>query len=225
MDHAVHSGQRRWQRSGGDTDEIGSIMIAQLDWLDDSVRQLFQRDHVPDAGIVISSDDRVADGGRIEKNCYERGGFVFLVRPSGGEVDDRAFPTGRLTALLERIGAMYVRDVVGLEDGHVTLASCWAVCQRDGDYGTLHNHVPPEGPGGDRYSGMLYLQIPATINPGTFPNGCLHIVTSEGGVVYIPPIPGSITFWPSELLHGIHPFRGSGDRLGIAFDMIWRKER
>jgi hypothetical protein len=64
------------------------------------------------------------------------------------------------------------------------------------------------------------LNTPPSINPQTFPNGCLHIVTSKNTVVYIPPVPGTITLWPSKLLHGIHPFRGEGDRTGIAFDFV-----
>lgn len=225
MDHAARPERQGWQYNGELDDEIASIKIAQLDWLTVAVRRLFERDHVPDAGIVISNDPRLASAGRIEKNCYNKGGFIFLVRPGGERIGDDVFPIARLTAVLEGVGDMYMRDILGVRDTRASLASCWAVCQRDGDYGTLHNHIPPEGAGGARYSGMLYLQIPPAISPRTFPCGCLHLITSKGGAIYIPPIAGAVTIWPSQLLHGIHPFRGTGDRLGIAFDLISKKEQ
>ncbi|MEN3159557.1 putative 2OG-Fe(II) oxygenase [Alkalimonas sp. NCh-2] len=98
------------------------------------------------------------------------------------------------------------------------LDSCWGVCQREGDYGAMHNHTSPQTQQKDLYSGMLYLELPVSLTANTFPDGCLHLVTGER-VVYIPPIKGCIALWPAEYMHGIHPFRGEGDRLGIAFNV------
>jgi len=181
---------------------------------------LFPSESVPDSGIVMSTDGSVADGGRIEKSCYQKGGLRFLYR-SYAETDlgEFGFPITQLSAALTGLVKLYITEVVGGVVNRLSLDACWAVCQREGDYAALHNHISPQDNGARRYSGMFYLRTPATINPKTFPDGCLHIVT-PAEVLYYPPIPGSIVIWPAELVHGVHPFRGSGDRLGIAFDVV-----
>lgn len=214
----------RWTRSKTLDDHIASARISSFEIYAVGVESLFKDDHVPSSGIVISKNGEIADGGDIEKSCYAKGGFRFLFRSyAESDVDESLFPLAQMRSLLERLGRLYLADVVGSEMALVSLDVCWAVCQREGDYGTLHNHIPPDHDGSDRYSGMFYLRTPPSINPKTFPNGCLHIITSSE-ISYFPPIPGTVVLWPSTLIHGIHPFRGDGDRLGIAFDLVAKKQ-
>ena len=210
----------KWQIVGDSSNSVASLMLSNIDEYSLAVENLFSSEPVPYSGIIISQQEALANGGKIEKSCYNKGGFKFLFRSYADTiVPDEEFPVRGLTALLEKVATMYARQVLSLNNKSAQLDSCWAVCQREGDYGTLHNHVSPHEHEGELYSGMLYLQAPPTINPDTFPDGCLHLITPDE-VVYVPPIPGSIVFWPAHLVHGIHPFRGSGDRLGVAFNVV-----
>lgn len=211
---------RKWQRLGAADECIASLMLANCQGLTKAVGGLYGASVVPYSGIVRSLDEALADGGQVEKSCYTQGGFLFLYRSyAPTEPPVRHFPTDQLIAVLEAVTAAYARDILGKRQADVHLDACWAVCQRAGDYGTLHNHTSPAQHDGELYSGMLYLQTPPSINPKTFPNGCLHILTRKE-VLYIPPIPQSICLWPAHLVHGIHPFRGPGDRLGVAFNAV-----
>ena len=159
----------------------------------------------------------ILKGDRIENSCYNKGGFVFLYKNYSDYKCD-TFPITKLLTTISKLAKLYLKEV---DINHINIAvdSCWAVCQRDGDYGTLHNHTSPTNHDGKLFSGMIYLQIPAGISGKTFPDGCLHLLGSDS-VLYIPPVLNSINIWPAEIVHGIHPFRGIGDRLGIAFNFI-----
>lgn len=209
----------KWQRSGSEDQRIASIMLSDYEPYARAVERLVAGNSLPYSGIVLS-DSPYADGSKVEKSCYSKGGFKFLYRSyMETDIGDAEFPTRQLTSLLEKLAVLYLVDVVGSRGEKTYLDVCWAVCQRAGDYGTLHHHIAPGQDGGPRYSGMFYLRTPPSINPETFPDGCLHLVT-PAEIVYVPPIPGSIVLWPSHLIHGIHPFKGEGDRLGIAFDFV-----
>jgi hypothetical protein len=216
----------RWVRSGAREDLIASTRVARHEPFAAAVQQLFQGASVPYSGIVLSLHDFAATkagptGDTVEKSCYQDGGYRFLYRAYAETANPGpGFPTDAVVRLLTDVTTSYLREVVD-RPGSAEVEACWAVCQRAGDYATLHNHVTPAQSAEDRYSGMLYLQTPDSINPGTFPNGCIHIVTPNE-VVYFPPVPGSILIWPSHLLHAVHPFRGTGDRLGISFNAVAR---
>ena len=216
----------RWARSSAREDLIGSTRVTRHEPLAAAVQRLFLDAAVPYSGIVLSLHDFTATkagptGDAVEKSCYQDGGYRFLYRSYAETANPGpGFPTDVVVRLLTDVMTSYLREVVD-RPGTAEVEACWAVCQRAGDYATLHNHVTPQQSAEDRYSGMLYLQTPETINPGTFPNGCIHIVTPNE-VVYFPPVPGSIVIWPSHLLHGVHPFRGTGDRLGISFNAVAR---
>ena len=126
-------------------------------------------------------------------------------------------PRHEIATLLNSVVFSYVRQFHGVTEGGDFLEVAWAVCQREGDYGTIHNHLSEGSDRERRHSGMLYLSCPASINARTFPNGCMHLICNDT-VMHVPPIPGQIVVWPAWMLHGIHPFRGAGSRLGIAFD-------
>jgi Putative 2OG-Fe(II) oxygenase len=209
---------KRWIRSGNDNLRIASVALSDYQEFATAVKPLFKSGTVPYSGIILT-DESNYEGEVIEKSSYKSGGLVFLYRAYRQPVSEIPdFPTDKLKSLIEAIGRSYLREV-DKKNTVVSLEACWAVCQRAGDYGTLHNHVPPNYTGKTRYSGIFYLLCPRSINPTTFPNGCIHIV-AERAVLYFPPIPGTFIIWPSELLHGIHPFRGRGERHAIAFDFV-----
>lgn len=213
---------RSWQVTGSAETKIGSINIAGFEALAEHVSLLFKPDGADYSGVILSNNEAAAEGQSVEKNCYKRGGLRFLYKSYAPVENLESFPVDQLVRVLSTMGRSYLRQVLQDDDSDAVLAVAWAVCQRDGDYGTLHNHVPPGGDAAGRYSGMFYLRTPDCITPATFPNGCLHIIL-DNAALYYPPIPGSCVIWPSWMLHGIHPFRGQGDRLGVAFDFTSRR--
>ncbi|HEX5079434.1 MAG TPA: putative 2OG-Fe(II) oxygenase [Geminicoccaceae bacterium] len=207
-----------WVRSGAQEDRIASVMLRGFEKYRDAVKRIFAGDIVPYSGIVQTAEGSY-EGEVIEKACYRRGGLVFLYKSyAAADVLEDQFPTQLFIRLIENLFRGYLAEIGYGAYDRLWMDACWAVCQRSGDYGTLHNHLPLDYDGHARFSGILYLSMPHSITPSTFPNGCLHIVAGES-VLYFPPVPGTALFWPSKLLHGIHPFRGRGDRLAIAFDV------
>lgn len=208
-----------WKVADDPNRQIGSLNTQGFEDIADAVAGLFAKGDVGYSGVILSNDEAVTTGQTVEKNCYNKGGFRFLYKSYDENARVEGFPTSRLVSVLNHICTGYLREVEDQGDAEAELDLAWAVCQREGDYGTMHNHVPPYGNPDGRYSGMFYLKTPACISPVSFPNGCLHIVV-DNKAHFSPPIPGSIVIWPSWMMHGIHPFRGDGDRLGVAFDFI-----
>jgi hypothetical protein len=209
-----------WQMLGSKNDHIAATRLKDIDPYCSWVRNALGDGPIEGSGIVVSRLDGSMGGSNIERNCYERGGFHFLYREYNDPKykDEDADIVISLCDLIGKICALYYREVQERSDNvRFWPQRIWAVCQREGDYGTLHNHILYGEGHHAQISGMFYLESPDGISPSTFPNGCIHLIGSE--VVYFPPIPGSILLWPSALMHGIHPFRGEGDRLGIAFDV------
>lgn len=208
-----------WVRAGAVEDRIASIALRGTDKYFDAVQRIFLGDVVPYSGIVQTPDGSY-EGEVIEKACYRHGGLLFLSKADGSpDIAESEFPLASFKRLILNLFRAYLAEIdFGPYEGAAIDAS-WAVCQRAGDYGTLHNHLPPGYTGQSRFSGIMYLAAPASINAKTFPNGCLYIVAGKT-VIYFPPVQETVLFWPSDLLHGIHPFRGNGDRLAVAFDIV-----
>lgn len=196
------------------------IGLVGTECLADSVASLFGVEPVAYSGVILGDDGASSSGECIEKSCYARGGYKFMLRDFGWMDEiDRSVHFDTIVPLLAIAAADYAESVLGRPNVEVATESLWAVCQREGDYATIHHHIPPGELSGNRISGMLYLCSPEGVNPSSFPNGCLHFIVN-GVVVYCPPVPGSLVLWPSELLHGVHPFRGPGDRLGVSFNLV-----
>jgi hypothetical protein len=215
-----------WQLLGPENDYIAATRLRAVDRYQSWVKISLGDGPIEGSGIVVSRMDGSLGGSNIERNCYHSGGFHFLYREYNNpkfKEDDEEIVTS-LCYLISNLCSVYYRDVQRKRDiVRFWPQRIWAVCQREGDYGTIHNHVLYGEDHHVQISGMIYLSKPEGISPDTFPNGCIHIIASNQ-VVFFPPIPGSVLLWPSVLMHGIHPFRGAGDRLGIAFDVAGELE-
>lgn len=203
-----------WQTLGNSENNIRSIFTDNFSKFSEKLEEIFSNG-VGYSNIVITGDPQIT-GEIVEKSCYDKGGFKFIYKsyeeyPLNNEYQE-------LVNLLKRLCALYAKEI-NIKPTKIKVDSCWAVNQEDGDYGTIHNHKAPYEHEGKLFSGMIYLKIPKTINPSTFPNGCLHLIC-EKEIVYFPPIRNSVIIWPAETLHGIHPFRGNGKRIGIAFNTL-----
>lgn len=120
------------------------------------------------------------------------------------------------------------RSTALLKDGARSFSyriSGWANVSRDGHYNTVHNHP------NCLWSGTYYVS-PGEPDPDSPTNGKLELLDPRLGAnmihledtilqqrVMITPIPGLMVVFPSWLNHLVHPFRGRGERISIAFNI------
>lgn len=96
---------------------------------------------------------------------------------------------------------------------------CWANVLRDGGYNKIHNHP------GAVWSGCYYVSVG---NPDPDPvhgcNGCIEFQDPRpgnihGGKEVVQPEPGLLLIFPGWLNHFVNPFKGTGERISIAFNL------
>lgn len=109
------------------------------------------------------------------------------------------------------------------------LKECWAVLQLAGDYNPPHLHS------GD-LSGVFYVKVPKQIqnsglSQGTAPeinDGFIQFVMGSAlphgpwinqSKSFRPEV-GNLFIFPSWLMHAVAPFKGKGERLSIAFNLV-----
>lgn len=100
----------------------------------------------------------------------------------------------------------------------------WAVIMQAGDFNSPHVH--PDA----HVSGVYYPEVPAAVGTGgsddggrlTFydprPGATMHPLKGHQTVQTFTPSAGSLVIFPSYLMHGVDPFRGSGERISVAFN-------
>ncbi len=103
----------------------------------------------------------------------------------------------------------------------VLLVDVWLNVQRAGDYNPTHTH-------GGTFSGVVFLEVPPQITAERF-DGQLcfygpedwHIQSFRTGMAhYVVPVPGDFYVFPAWQPHSVAPFRGEGDRLSLAFNVV-----
>ena len=101
------------------------------------------------------------------------------------------------------------------------MVDLWLNCQRAGDYNPTHTH-------GGSFSGVIFLKAPPQINGQCF-DGQLcfhgpedwHLQSFRTGMAhYVLPVPGDFYVFPAWQPHSVAPFRGDGERLSIAFNVL-----
>jgi uncharacterized protein (TIGR02466 family) len=106
--------------------------------------------------------------------------------------------------------------------------SAWANVARDGNYHRTHNHP------NSAWSGVYYVEVgPADPNhplagvlelcdPRAFTEMVASPAEPFGKRVIFRPEPGMMVLFPSWLYHFVNPYRGSGERISIAFNSPWQ---
>jgi len=165
------------------------------------------------SGVI---EDRTGLGKLIEENSIKSGRMAFL--PERAD-DPRA--SALLELILDRCREYLARSAFGRRCGFgpapstrppdIEIDQCWAIDQRAGDYQILHAHIP------NLLSGILYLEVPECMQASTYPDGILTLIETNPFVVL--PAPGDMYIWPSYMLHTVYPFRGSGRRMAISFNV------
>ena len=122
-------------------------------------------------------------------------------------------------------------DGVELENLECHLDHAWVVSQYENEYNPVHFHTYCD------LSSVLYLKIPPfdeRAKNKELPDykytrdGMIEFIYKtacpsgmEKGSMSFTPAPGKLVIFPSNLLHTVYPFRGSGERRSIAFNSHW----
>jgi uncharacterized protein (TIGR02466 family) len=92
----------------------------------------------------------------------------------------------------------------------------WANVLRNGDYNKPHNHP------GSVWSGVFYVAL-GNREAQPADNGWIEFIDPRPGNVHsskvkVAPKEGHVLLFPSWLFHYVNPFRGTGERISIAFN-------
>lgn len=154
-----------------------------------------------------------------------RGGSQVQVYPNDLNLD-----VGWLKHYLETVCQAYM-DVVTQQSGHPELIHCkpvvtsiWTIKQTAGDYQEMHSH--PNG----HLSGNMYISVP-DLDEETKNSSDAQILfqlpqtkdirrfVMQDTWKYAPQA-GSIIVFPSHIPHTVYPWKGTGERIVMAFDAV-----
>ncbi|MEM9765272.1 MAG: 2OG-Fe(II) oxygenase family protein [Pseudomonadota bacterium] len=107
----------------------------------------------------------------------------------------------------------------------------WANVSREGNYNSVHDHPMAH------LSGVYYVSCTG-LDPTIPTAGRLELLDPRvainqmrlKGSIYegryvIDPAPGLMVFFPSWLKHIVHPYRGTGERISISFNVTIREKK
>lgn len=101
-------------------------------------------------------------------------------------------------------------------------ADAWAMVSRNEDYGFMHNHPNAF------FSGVYY--VATGRKDKRRKNGVLEFMDPRIHALHVPgltttdqraiePKPGLCVMFPGWLMHSVHPFHGTGERIAVAFNV------
>ena len=106
----------------------------------------------------------------------------------------------------------------------IELEAFWINYQEEGEYNPIHNH------GQATMSGAIHIREPEyehSKDRKSDKDGHLTII-SHSPIFYgldnysmdVRPIPRGMYIWPAPLLHSVNPFRGKGQRVSMAYNVV-----
>jgi len=110
-------------------------------------------------------------------------------------------------------------SVVGLGNEHTPwISESWIQFYKPGDYKVLHNHerYGPPYPH-NRWAGAYYIDE-GDPDPSMPYSGALSFRVRQCNY-YFRPRPGLLMIWPADILHEVHPFYGSRERVVVNFNI------
>lgn len=146
---------------------------------------------------------------------------------------------GHLVSLIRTVMASPVDGDMSRVEGSLGLSG-WANVNRDGDFNRVHDHA------GSHWSGVYYVDTgePDTGRPDTGKldpayalSGAIEFLDPRpssdmaipgyraGPPSIVIPSPGEFILFPSWLQHYVLPFRGSGERISVAFNAKFQDYR
>lgn len=149
-------------------------------------------------------------------------------------LDFMTWPGAAVSGLRRRVNALaepLLRGTLGLGE-HDTVrcrVDGWANVVRDGQYNTVHNHP------GALWSGVYYVRTgqPDPLRPKC---GDLEFIDPRAGAnalspagssldrnLRLHPADGFMVLFPGWLQHFVHPYFGPGERITVAFNLVWQR--
>jgi len=133
-----------------------------------------------------------------------------------------------LVAWLETLCRGYM-EIVTQQSGKEELKLCnpvinsiWTISQREGDYQEMHNH--PDA----HLSGNIYISAPELdelTKKSTDAQILFQLPQTRDIRRFVmqdtwkySPTPGTVILFPSHIPHTVYPWKGTGDRIVMAFD-------
>jgi len=158
-----------------------------------------------------------------DQSISVRGGQQIQLLPN-----DFGLDTNSLSSYVESKCQEYIDSIMqqsgrnDLEGLKPKMISAWTIKQRPGDYQAMHDHeahisgsifveIPELDPESNISDGNLELRLPVVRNPARF------IFIDQCRIV---PTLKSMTIFPSYLPHTVYPWKGTGNRTVIAWDVI-----
>lgn len=112
--------------------------------------------------------------------------------------------------------ALHIQGIEEAFEPHIS--ESWIQFYKASDYKVLHNHegyVPPYWK--DAWSGAYYIDDREP--DSTIPYSGILSFRIRQRNYYFRPRPGLLLMWPSDLLHEVHPFYGSRERVVVNFNI------
>lgn len=132
----------------------------------------------------------------------------------------------------EAVGEITNVDLDGRLGGEMDVqmdGGAWVNLCRDGGYNKIHNHP------GCSWSGVYYVSTGVRASDAPPDAGCIEFLDPRMGAtetglngpdalpkLRVEAVPGLMVVFPSWLYHYVNPFRGSGERISIAFNVNLR---
>lgn len=182
----------------------------------------------PDAAAVNPGLRRLI----LEREAGQRGVAVSNVGGWQSPTDLLDWPApeigalrGWIVAALKRMTALAPALRNAPPGSRTFQAHAWANVNRDGHYNRLHVHP------GSHWSGVYYVST-GQPDPSVPENGRIEFMDPRhigaalavpgfmfGQKIFIQPREGLLVMFPSWLEHWVTPFRGTGERISIAFNL------
>lgn len=162
-----------------------------------------------------------------DQSISVRGGQQIQLLPNEFGLDTSLLSSYVETKCQEYIDAIIQQSgKTDLESVKPKMISAWTIKQSPGDYQAMHDHdahisgsifieIPELEPGSNISDGNLELRLPVVRNPARF------IFVDQCRII---PTLKSMTIFPSYIPHTVYPWKGTGHRTVIAWDVILTSE-
>jgi len=200
---------------------------AQIENLDTWHEQLIQeaRDAFSEAILEVPDVRHIEDMGsppRFEDNSWSEEQIpavgVWHSVPTNGFLNLEVTSVKLLRQLIEQ-RYLHALTILGGEKAHEAwISESWIQFYKRGDYKVLHNHErygPPYPL--NPWAGAYYIDD-GDPDPTMPYSGVLSFRVRQVNY-YLPPRSGLLVMWPADILHQVHPFYGSRERIVVNFNI------
>jgi hypothetical protein len=110
-------------------------------------------------------------------------------------------------------------QLLGDYDGRkALLTESWIQFYQRGDQKVLHNHERYDAPWYEQLWAGAYYLSDGSPDPAMKYSGVFSFKV-RGASYFIKPRPGLLMMWPADVLHEVHPFYGTSERVVINFNL------